>query len=79
MKKSSKREFEALTEEQLTALREFAAAHGRSWKSELNIRWMRASAGHVLHRIRNTHGPEWLASFELPLTGIQAMRAAWSR
>jgi hypothetical protein len=55
-----------LTPEQRTALEAFAAEHGRLWKSRLRDQWMNASATPELHRLRNTHGPSWLARFRLP-------------
>jgi hypothetical protein len=54
-----------LTSTQLQALRAFASANGRSWKQELRSQWMAASAIPVLHALRNTHGPSWLAGFRL--------------
>lgn len=55
-----------LTEEEFEALMEFAVEHGEEWKSELGVAWLRHSAPAVLHRLRNTHGPAWLKSVELP-------------
>lgn len=52
--------------ETLAELQKFAKAEGRTWKEKLNDHWMRASAPGGLHRLRNTHGPEWLASYKLP-------------
>jgi hypothetical protein len=55
-----------LTPAQVAALQDFARAHGRRWKSALRDLWMRSAASPVLHQLRNTHGPSWLASFRLP-------------
>ncbi|GGB09149.1 hypothetical protein GCM10011491_41390 [Brucella endophytica] len=55
-----------LTPEQSAAIADFAAEHGRKWKSELRELWMRAAAPAILHRLRNTHGPSWLVDFKLP-------------
>jgi hypothetical protein len=55
---------------ELSALRRWASAHGRTWKSEL----IRAWGSHVygsrpfddgaqLHGLRNRLGPRWLARF----------------
>ena len=57
--------------EQFIALRTFADANGRSWKSKLNIAW---STGRYddfsgtedyssLQQVRNTFGPSWLVKF----------------
>ena len=55
-----------LDAETLAALRDFAKREGRTWKSILNNHWMKASLPGILHRLRNTHGPEWLAEYKLP-------------
>lgn len=59
-----------LTLEQLTALRLFASAHGRNWKSELRQAWMTGnyptgSTLPYLQQIRNEFGPTWLVRFSL--------------
>lgn len=54
-----------LTPDELAAVVEFANTHGRTWKADLRDLWMRAAAPATLHRLRNTHGPSWLASFKL--------------
>lgn len=54
-----------ITPEELAALKAYAAKHGDSWKNFLNADWMRARAEPELHRLRNTHGPRWLATFKL--------------
>jgi len=60
-----------LIDEQLAALREFADANGRDWKSKLNTAWSTgrylafggtARSGQ-LQLIRNTFGPSWLVKF----------------
>ncbi|TKA94516.1 hypothetical protein FAZ78_21885 [Cereibacter changlensis] len=56
---------EALTPDQITALADYARQHGRSWKSRLAQEWQAASAPTDLHRLRNTHGPAWLATLRL--------------
>ena len=57
------------TDQELEALREYAARHGRSWKSVLNHAWM-GEPPHddrpILRRLRNTHGPTWLDRYRLP-------------
>lgn len=55
-----------LTADELAALHDFAAAHGRYWKAALRDQWMKASAPPALHRLRNRLGPSWLMRFRLP-------------
>lgn len=59
--------------EQLAALREYAALHGRTWKAQLNADWMRAGSKTfpterwaLLQQVRNAFGPAWLAKFRHP-------------
>jgi hypothetical protein len=59
---------------QVTALRTYAASHGRTWKSQLNQAWLTGSydAGDpapLLQQIRNNHGPAWLSRFSLRKAG----------
>lgn len=56
---------ENLSQEELEAVSDFASRHGDRWKKALNIAWMNGTSPGVLHRLRNTHGPKWLAAFEL--------------
>lgn len=51
----------ALTEEQRRALRMFATEQGRSWKLALARQWSNAKGNPILHALRNSHGPSWLA------------------
>lgn len=60
-----------LTAEQEAALAAFAERNGRRWKSALSDAWMKAAAPPILHHLRNTHGPSWLASYRLPKEGNQ--------
>ena len=58
------------TPEQVKALRSFANAHGRTWKSHLNHVWMTGNYGFAddsmsLQQVRNSFGPAWLARFKL--------------
>ena len=61
----------ALSAEQLEALRTFAKANGRAWKSKLNDEWMTGRYAVYngtddygsLQQIRNRFGPTWLARF----------------
>ena len=55
-----------LSVEQMAELRSIADKNGRIWKSRLRDQWMKASAPPVLHGLRNTHGPSWLADFRFP-------------
>ncbi|MBP1847547.1 hypothetical protein J2046_005831 [Rhizobium petrolearium] len=58
-----------LTEEEVNALQDYAARHGRSWKRILNNAWMGEAPhddGGILRRLRNTHGPTWLDRYRLP-------------
>lgn len=57
---------EPLTPDELAAITAFAKEHGRTWKADLRDLWMRAAAPATLHRLRNTHGPSWLESFQIP-------------
>lgn len=36
----------------------------KDWKCELSVDWYFARRPGVLHALRNTHGPEWLDSFD---------------
>lgn len=65
MAKKSKK-YAEISPETLEALREYADEHGPEWRRRLSAQWMNASAPPLLHRLRNTHGPKWLAEFEFP-------------
>jgi hypothetical protein len=83
------------TEEQIEALKKFANANGRTWKSKLRQAWMsgiycdyRATDRvDLLLQIRNSFGPTWLDRFTLPKTTVQTpmqleaaqMKAAFER
>lgn len=56
----------AITDDQMTCLKVFAAFHGRNWKSALRAAWMNASAVPQLQMLRNSHGPSWLKNFTFP-------------
>lgn len=62
---------DALSADELAAIRVYAADHGRRWKDALQESWMNAgdhlrqSDGWALQRLRNRLGPSWLASFTL--------------
>lgn len=67
-----------LNSEEVEALTSFARHHGRKWKQALrDIYWYNARLwtgpdgtnsriGSILHGLRNSHGPSWLAEFKLP-------------
>lgn len=50
---------------QMEALLDYAVANGTNWKSKLWADWMNARLSGDIHRLRNTHGPSWLANFKL--------------
>lgn len=60
-----------LDADQLAALRTFADANGRDWKSKLNHAWMSGRYREyngtneygLLQQVRNTFGPSWLVKF----------------
>lgn len=71
-----------LSSDQLAALRAFADANGRSWKSKLNVAW---STGRyddyndtddygALQCVRNTFGPTWLVKFSFDNLKTHSMR-----
>lgn len=70
--------------DQIQALKQFAAANGRNWKSELNNLWMNgayryavmggADAG-LLQQVRNEFGPSWLVRFSLKAANLRDARA----
>lgn len=61
------------TIEQLDALKTFANANGRTWKSNLRQAWMTGrysdypgtDRSDLLQQIRNGFGPSWLVRFSL--------------
>lgn len=54
-----------LSLDQLTALQDYAAKHGRAWKAKLNEDWMYAKCNSTLMGVRNQFGPSWLVKFRL--------------
>lgn len=57
---------ETLSAEQRIALARYAVLRGPDWKAALRGEWMAARSEPALHRLRNTHGPAWLADLALP-------------
>lgn len=58
-----------LSPEEVKALQDYAARHGRPWKRILNHVWMGEAPyddDPILRRLRNTHGPTWLNRYRLP-------------
>ena len=60
------RDYPDLTQEQIAAIVAFAEYAGRSWKAQLSAAWERAAMPGILHGLRNSHGPAWLAEYRLP-------------
>jgi len=61
-----------VTEEQLDAIKQFAANEGRCWKATLRSCWRTATypyhaydTQHLLQQVRNSVGPAWLNKFKL--------------
>ncbi len=63
--------YRSLSIAEAQALRIFANANGRAWKSKLNIAWSTGryddypgtGAYGALQQVRNTFGPSWLVRF----------------
>ncbi len=58
------------TSEQLFALENYRANHGRNWKMHLWHDWMNAeyngaTDAHLLQQVRNNLGPSWLHKLNL--------------
>ena len=73
---------------QLEALRLFASANGRNWKSELNTLWMNGAYSNAvlggaypahLQQVRNQFGPSWLVRFSLRNALIEETGRALAR
>lgn len=63
------RTYPALTVDQCQELRAFAAHYGRKWKDTLTVeswrRGMPMDGYPTLYGLRNSHGPMWLAGFNI--------------
>jgi len=68
--------YATLTESQIAAIHNFARCYGRKWKEQLAFTyWYNARIwtddngdsrdGHILHTLRNSHGPKWLAKYKV--------------
>jgi len=62
-----------ISDEMVEALREFKARQQPvgpdgivDWKSKLKVAWMHSSEPGLLQQLRNSHGPSWLSSYQLP-------------
>lgn len=69
MPKTATKVYDTLTQEQSVALDSFKKAYGKQWKQSLSNCWMNSAYPKVsrneaaeLQKLRNTHGPQWLAS-----------------
>jgi hypothetical protein len=59
--------FPELTASQLAALRAYARQHGRAnWKNYMSADWRHGRLGAELQSLCVSHGPRWLATFQLP-------------
>lgn len=64
------RTLDELNPEQQAAIRRFAAAHGRGWKTLLAKAWSRdqlVADAVLLRQVRNQFGPRWLSGVRLKL------------
>ena len=62
-------DYPPLMQAQAIALCSYARAHGHGWKPLLRTEWLNDTAEPLLHGLRNSHGPYWLAAFRLPDDG----------
>jgi hypothetical protein len=63
-----------LTVAQKNAIDSFRKCYKRNWKAQLRAYWYNAliwiddngdaNSGYILHGLRNTHGPSWLAKYK---------------
>lgn len=58
-------DYPPLMRAQVSALRDYAQAHGKTWKEQLRTEWLNATAHPLLQHLRNTHGLMWLKQFEV--------------
>jgi len=57
--------------EQFAALRAYAGIHSGNWRKNLLSAWLNGNYegfkhSHLLQQVRNTLGPAWLDTFDLP-------------
>lgn len=65
------------TTQQIEALEQFAAIHGRNWKTVLGNAWMNGNYNGfekdwLLQQVRNTFGPSWLAKLSLTIPPVKS-------
>ncbi len=69
----------SLTQEEHAQLCAFALIKGRSWRTIINRFWYRGEPvpGYpLLYGLRNSHGPEWLDTWEMPREYVPSIGAA---
>ena len=54
-----------LERDELDAICNYAAEHGRHWRRQLRADWMNGRTSRILQRLRNGPGPDWLNRFRL--------------
>jgi hypothetical protein len=59
---SREAEYPPLMQAQAAALRDYARTYGARWKPMLRAEWLNDTAEPLLHSLRNSHGPFWLAA-----------------
>jgi hypothetical protein len=57
--------YRQLTDGELAILQHVRQRHGRCWKKVVRHEWMSGRASPLMQSLRNTHGPRWLAKFDL--------------
>ncbi len=55
-------DYPPLMQAQAAALRDYARTYGPRWKPMLRAEWLNDTAEPLLHSLRNSHGPFWLAA-----------------
>ncbi|MDE1990301.1 MAG: hypothetical protein KGI82_07495 [Betaproteobacteria bacterium] len=66
MPRDPETDYPPLMREQVSALRDYAMAHGPGCKEKLRKDWASPTSDPLLYPQRNSHGPVWLAGFEFP-------------
>ncbi len=62
-------DYPPLMQAQAAALRDYARTYGPRWKPMLRAEWLNDTAEPMLHSLRNSHGPLWLAALQLSADG----------
>ncbi len=55
-------DYPPLMQGQAVALRNYARTYGPRWKPMLRAEWLNDTAEPLLHSLRNSHGPFWVAA-----------------